>query len=120
MCVIVYIIFLIENEGIYNFNQICGGIFVPQSLRAINLELSQSGYLYLVISIKKKKNFREKDFFSLMHIVIHLGPAVSQPESVLDLGAGLDRTDTGYALSSEFGRENKCWIHDYTDYKMIY
>lgn len=34
--------------------------------------------------------------------------------------AGLERTDTGHDLSSEFCRENKYWTHDYIDYKMIH
>lgn len=90
-------------------------------LRAIDLELSRSGDLYLVISItiNKQKTPRGKDFSFTSAHCYSLRPCY-EPESVLDLGAGLDRTDTGHDLSSEFGRENKCWIHDYTDYKMMY
>lgn len=41
-------------------------------LRAVDVELSQSGDLYLVISIIiNKKNLRERIFLSPMHIVIH-------------------------------------------------
>ena len=56
-------VFFGGGAGIHSFNHIFRRIFVPpQILIAIDLGLSQSGDLYLVVSIKINKIFRRKDF----------------------------------------------------------